>query len=238
LDQILGFGIIFILVLGIIQFSISTTTASNSLNVFPPGGKPYGLSYSEHAQNFWKWLIAIPSDGSPLNDVTGEKCSADQMNTNSSVFYLAPNNGGKSERSCKVPAGKGLLMPVMTVEISDKEMPGASVAELGQSTKEDQDRVNSLYLKVDKTEYNMDNLTKYRIHTEPFEVTFPKGGIFGVTEPGISKTVADGYYIITEPLAKGNHTIIYKSSLACPPLGCTEGEPAYAQDVTYKILAK
>jgi len=232
LDQILGFAIAFILVLGIIQFTISTTTASTSLNVFPPGDKPYGLSYSEHAQNFWKWLISIPSDDSPLDDITGEKCSAGQMNTNNSVFYLAPNNGGKSERTCKVAAGKGLLIPVMTVEISDKEMPGASVGELGQSAKEDQDRTNSLYLKIDNMEYKYDNLTKYRIHTEPFEVTFPNRGIFGITEPGISKAVADGWYIITEPLAKGNHTIIYKSSLACPPLGCTEAEPPYALDAT------
>ena len=35
-------------------------------------------------------------------------------------FILAFNNGGKSERTCKVPAGKALLIPVMVVEISDK----------------------------------------------------------------------------------------------------------------------
>lgn len=110
MDQILGLGIIFILILGIIQFTNSVATASSSLNVFPPGVKPYGLSYSEHIQNFWKWLLAIPSNDSPFNDVTGEKCSTGQMNTNSSVFYLSPNNGGKSERICKVPVGKGLLL--------------------------------------------------------------------------------------------------------------------------------
>lgn len=236
MDQILGFGIFFILVLGIIQFTISTTTASNSLNVFPPGGKPYGLSYSQHIQNFWKWLIAIPSDGSPINDVTGEKCSTGQVNTNSSVFYLAPSGGGKSERTCKVPEGKGLLIPVMLVEMSDKEMPGASVEALSKSAKEDQDTVNSLNLKIDNTEYKYDNLTKYRTHTEPFEVTFPKGGIFGITEPGISKAVADGFYIITEPLSKGNHTVNFKSSVGCPQLGCEE--PPFAQDVTYNIIAE
>lgn len=126
----------------------------------------------------------------------------------------------------------------MMVEISDKEMPGASVAELAQSAKEDQDTVNSLYLKIDNTEYKYDNLIKYRTHTEPFVATFPKEGIFGVTEPGNSNIVADGFYIITEPLAKGNHTINFKSSLACPQLGCTAEEPQYAQDVTYNVIAK
>ena len=35
--------------------------------------------------------------------------------------------------------------------------------------------------------------------------------VFGATEC-ISKAVGDDYYIITEPLEKGNYTILYKSS--------------------------
>jgi hypothetical protein len=44
---------------------------------------------------------------------------------------------------------------------------------------------------------------KYRIPTD-FEATFPKYALFGATE-GISKAVADGYYVITEPLKKGTY---------------------------------
>jgi hypothetical protein len=231
-----------ILVLGVIQFAISTITAANSLNVFPPGGKPYGLDYSEHIQNFWKLILAIPANDSPTNDASGERCSTNQMNTNSSVFYLPPNGGGFSERTCKVPVGKGLLIPVMIMEMSDKEMPGGSVEELSKSAKEDQDKVNSLYLNIDNTVYKYDNLTDYRTHTEAFEATFPEfpeQGIFGVTlkpnESGISKVVADGYYIITEPIAKGNHTIHFKSSLSADP---TSEEPPFATDVIYHIIAE
>ena len=224
-----------LLVVGVIPFAISAAAASNSLNVFPPGGKPYGLDYSEHIQNFWKWMLAIPANDSPFNDASGEKCSTNQTNTNSSVFYLSPNDGGVSERTCKVPVGKGLLIPVMQVEISDKEMPGGSVEELSKSAKEDQDKVNSLYLKIDDKEYKYDNLTKYRTHTEPFEATFPNQGIFGVTQGGISKVVADGWYLITEPIAKGNHTIHFKSSLSSDP---TSEEPPYGTDVTYHINAE
>jgi hypothetical protein len=234
LDQILGIAIAFILVVGIIQFTISIASASNPLNIFPPGVKPYGITYSEHMQNFWKWMLAIPAKDSPLNDPTGEKCAIGQSNTNSSVFYLATAIG-KSERTCTVPAGKGLFIPVMEVEFSDKEMPGASVEELGQATKKDQDTVNSLNLKIDNREYKFDNITKYRIQTQPFVATFPKEAIFGVTDPGNSTVVAEGFYVITEPLAKGNHTINYKSSVSPDP---TSTEPPYAQDVTYHIIAK
>jgi hypothetical protein len=122
---------------------------------------------------------------------------------------------GKPERTCSVPVGKGLVIPVMLVEWSDKEAPGASVQELHAAAKKDQDSVNSLYLKVDDTEYRYEDLLKYRTHTDDFEVVWPDNG-FGVMEGGPSKVVADGFYIVTEPMTRGNHTIHFKSSLIRP----------------------
>jgi len=209
---------------------------SQSVNIFPPGSKPYGLTFAEHQKNFWKWVLEIPANESPVNDRTGEKCANGQSNTNSSVFYLSMNNGGISERTCKVPVGKGLLIPVMQVEWSDKEAPGASVEELHKSAKKDQDSVNSLYLKMGDKEYKYKDLIKYRTQTDVFEVVFPDNGIFGVIEGGISNVVADGFYIITEPLIKGNYSIHFKSSLICPDPGCAE--PNFAQDIKYNIVAE
>jgi hypothetical protein len=78
--------------------------------------------------------------------------------------------------------------------------------------------------------------SKYRTHTPDFQVLFPDNGIFGVSEGGPSKVVADGFYILTEQLTQGNHTVHYRSSLLCPEVGCAE--PAYAQDIIYNIIAK
>jgi hypothetical protein len=209
---------------------------SQSVNIFPPESKPYSLTYGEHIKNFWKWILAIPMKESPLNDPTGEKCATGQSNTNSSVFYLSVNNGGISERTCKVPAGKGLLIPVMVVVWTDKEAPGASIEELRKSAKKDQDSVNSLYLKIGDKEYTYQDLIKYRTPTDAFEVIFPHNGIFGVIEGGTSKAVADGFYILTEPLTKGNYSVHFKSSLICLDVGCAE--PNFAQDIKYNIIAE
>jgi hypothetical protein len=231
----LVYGIVLLLVLGMIQFTILTTNASNSLNIFPPGGKPYGLTYPEHIKNWWTWILGIPAKDNPLNDPTGEKCSIAQPK-NSSVFYLAVNNGGSSDRTCKVPTGKGLLIPAMYVVITEAEFPGASDKELAESAKKDQDSVNSLYLKIDDKEYMMENLTKYRTNTEPFTVNIPPKAAWGIEREGPSKAVADGYYIITEPLATGNHTIHFKSSLICSEPDCAD--PNFVQDIKYNIIAK
>jgi hypothetical protein len=98
----------------------------------------------------------------------------------------------------------------MQVEVSDKEMPGATLEELKLAAKTDQDSVNSLYLKVGDGEYNFEDLRKYRMNTDIFEVNYADNGIFGVIEGGPSKVAADGYYILTEPLQKGNYTIHYR----------------------------
>jgi hypothetical protein len=228
-------GISSILIL-VIFTNILPSAASGSVNIFTPDDNPYNLTYSDHIKNFWKWILKIPGIDNPINDISGKNCATGQSNVNSSVFYLAFNNGGYSERTCTVPAGRGLFIPVMQVETSDKEVPNVSVEDLASSSKKDQDSVNSLYLQIDGKEYKYGDLIKYRTRTDGFDVIFPDKGIFGVEKGGVSKTVADGTYIITEPLAKGNHTIHFKSSLICADPDCAD--PNFAQDIKYNIIAK
>jgi hypothetical protein len=171
-----------------------------------------------------------------INDATGEKCATGQLNSNSSVFYLTFNNGGVSERTCMVPAGKGLFIPVMQVELSQKDTPDATVEDLKQTAKTDQESVNSLYLKIGDKEYNFDDLRPYRTATNGFDVDYADNRIFGIVEGGPTKAVADGYYIMTDPLPKGNNTIYYKSSLSCLDPDCAE--PNFAQDIKYNIIVE
>ena len=125
----------------------------------------------------------------------------------------------------------------MQVEVSDKEAPGSSVDDLRSGAKKDQDSVNSLYVKIGDKEYTYDDLIKYRTQpTEPFQVIFPDNGIFGVAKGGPSQVVADGFYILTEPLKNGSLPIHFKSSLICPDPGCAE--PNFAQDIQYNIIAE
>ena len=216
--------------------SSSSAAANNSVNIFPPGSKPYGLSYEEHIINFWKHIISLPADKNPWHDETGANCANGQSGTNSSVFYLSGNGGGVTRRTCNVPAGKGLFIPVSQVEMSDKESPNAPIDQLSRIAKKDQDSVTSLYLRIGDKVYSSGDLSKYRLHTGAFDVMFPDNGIFGIMHGGPSKAVADGFYVITEPLAKGTYTIHYASSLICPGTECLQ--PNFAQDITYTIIAQ
>lgn len=206
------------------------------IKVFPPESKPYGLPIDKHIENFWKWQISIPGEPEgdhPISDLTGEKCTEGQSSSNSSVFYLSGAGGKTVKRTCEVPAGKGLLIPVMTVVATEKEYPGSSVAELANIVKEDQDSVTALSLDVNGQYYAFDDLKNFRRATGEFEVIFPRNGIFGVTEEGPSKAVADGYYLITEPLSQGNYTIHYKGALGNPLEGTN-----FQHDITYLVIVK
>lgn len=240
-----------ILSFSILIFSIVTINAQqqqqtiNEVKIFPPDTKPFGLSYEEHAKNYWKWILALSIDKNPYKDSTGEKCASGQTNSNSSVFYLSGGGGGTHVRECKVPAGKGVLIPVLIVEFSDKEVPNASPEELSRLAKIDQDHVTSLVLEINGKKIidekypdgivNAKNsiAKQYRTHTGEFDVIFPENAMFGVSA-GPSKVVADGFYIITEPLQKGVYDIVYKGSIFCDLPDCLD--VVYAQDMRYKLI--
>ena len=214
---------------------LSPLAGATSLNIFPPGSKPYGLTYSEHIENYWKWVMGIPAKENPINDPIGAICARDQ--SNSSVFYLTFNNGGVTERVCKIPAGMALFIPVSQALISNIDLKTATPSELKKGVKADQDGVNSLYLKIGDKEYSYEELkSKYRNPTDIFNVTIADNGIFGAVKGGPTKAAADGYYVITEPLQKGNYIVHYKSSLICSGEQCLETN--FAQDIKYTIVAE
>jgi hypothetical protein len=121
------------------------------------------------------------------------------------------------------------------MEISDKEAPNTSVGDLQKIAKKDQDSVTSLYLKIGDKEYKLQDLSKYRKSTGEFEVVYPNNAIFGAPA-GNAKAVADGYYVITDPLPKGNYTVTFKSSLICPGTDCLQ--PNFAQDQNYNLIVE
>jgi hypothetical protein len=213
-----------IFVIAMLSFLIFRADSINSIEIFGPEDKPYGLPYEDHAKNWWKWLVAMPIDINPTKDKTGDKCTNGQENSNSSLFYLAGGGGGLFERTCEVPFGKGILIPVMVVEVSEKEAPQATLEDLRKIAKNDQDHVTSLYIKINDKEYK-----------DLFELNFPKNAMYGVSE-GPSMASADGFYIITKPLPKGEHIVQFKSSLFCPDETCVDVN--WAQDIKYKLVVK
>jgi hypothetical protein len=229
--------IFFIICIGLSSSFLPTIFAQTTspIDIFPTNSKPYGQSYEDHIKNYWRLMLSIPQNQNPMEDTTGERCTFGQEKSNSSVFYLSGSTGGPSALTCNMKAGQGIFIPIITVEASQAEAPRATIEELHKIAKEDQDSVTSLYLKINDREFSEEELQKFRTHTKEFEVMFPEGALFGASA-GPSVAVADGYYVITEPLSPGNYSLHIKGSLGCLNPECTE--PSYAGDIRYNLIVE
>jgi hypothetical protein len=59
---------------------------------------------------WWQWAVSIPAASNPLLDETGDYCGVGQRGD---FWFLSGNTGGDSTRSCTVPKGAKLLVPVI-----------------------------------------------------------------------------------------------------------------------------
>lgn len=214
----------------LIPLFFNITNADTSFKVFPLDSKPYGMSYTDWSIKFWQWFLKIPMipPPHPADDPTGAGCSKSQEGP---LWYLAGSSGSKQTRNCIVPYGKALLLTPIEVECSFAENPTLKTeAELRSCAKSDQDKVNSLRLIVDGV--SLSNVSKYRVASPLFNLTLPENNNLGL-DPQVTQAVSDGYWIILEPLTKGNHTIISTGAIIDPT-----GVSSFVSDVTWQINIK
>jgi hypothetical protein len=185
-----------------------------SIEIFKPNENPFGISYEDHVKKFWKFTCSFPKNKNPARRANnGQIDEIANQNSDSPVFYLNICCDGEEslvERTCNVPRGKGIFIPVMSVEVSEKEVQDPSIDKLKKLAKEDQNSVKGLSVKLDGIEVN--DIHSYRTPTNVFELDFPQDALFDVSA-GTCQTVADGFYIITRPPPPGTHIIEYKGNL-------------------------
>src|SRR5215212_1956031 len=87
--------------------------------VLPPDAEVAGLSLAEWETRWWQWFESLPEASNPSLDKTGERCSYGQSGP---VFFLA-SAPASVERTCTVPRGATLLVPVIDAECSTVEPP-------------------------------------------------------------------------------------------------------------------
>ena len=143
--------------------------SSNNLDVFTTDSKPYGLTYGEWTARWWQWANSIPKPDNPAVDNTGKNCAIDQ---NGPVWFLAGTFGGSAERTCTIPSGKAILIPIFNSECSYAEFPALkSESELRSCAKSLQDKTTSLEATVDGM--SIQGLEKYRVASPLFNLTIP-----------------------------------------------------------------
>lgn len=211
------------------MFGVSPTSSFAQSEVgqsetFSPDSKPYGKTYGEWTAEWWKWFISIPTDRNPIADPTGERCGEGQ---NGPVWFLVSSGGGKTERSCPIPAGKAILASAINVECSFTEDDSLKTEDdLRACANNDQDLVTQHEAKLEGSELEVS-----RVESPLFDVTFPDDNIFAAPS-GPSQSVSDGYWVFLKPLAPGEHELHTQGLLVDYT---TTGPVNLVEDSTYHL---
>ena len=84
--------------------------------MLPPSARPHGASYAQWSSLWWQWAFSTEATATgPFGDGTID-CGENQPD-NHLWFLAAPFNvSGAVNRSCTVPTGTKLLIPVIGVQ--------------------------------------------------------------------------------------------------------------------------
>jgi hypothetical protein len=208
----------------------SKAALADSINdgVYPIDSMPFGSTYEDWTIKFWQWLLSIPVSRNPAVDQTGEFCQEKQ--NDQPVFFLVFSGSGGADRTCSIPTGKAILIPINVVECSYAELPAAKTEEeLHTCATEDESSNPGLSLSVDGREFKQ--LEKYRVHSRIFDFNLPSDHFLPAGDPGPSRAVSDGYWVILEPLPPGKHQINFRASLTDQ----TTGIIFYSDNLKYTI---
>lgn len=213
-------------------FTLIPTSRADNINpqLYPVDSKPLGLTMSEWAVKWWQWLHSIPASNNPASDRTGQYCSVGQPAKD--VWFLVQTTSGPGERTCTIPAGKAILLPVAINECSTAEDPALTTESALRACAIAGNEVNSIVAIVDGVK--LKNLEKYRVQSPLFTLTFAENNNNGIPG-GPTQSVSDAYMTFLKPLSPGNHTLQFSQVTLDNP---TTGTKSFAYSIVYHLIAK
>jgi hypothetical protein len=182
-----------------------------------------GKTMAQWSAIWWQWALAIPADSNPLLDTDGAFCA---QNQSGAVWFLGGVLfGGTTERSCTVPRGRHLLLPIANAfwiqTPLDDPHTEQEYRELAQSFLP----TTELFATLDGKPLVFDpRLPIVRTQSAVFTAVFPAGNVFGL-DPSLltgRDIVSDGYWVMLPPLTPGAHELKFGAG--------------GSQDVTYHLL--
>ncbi|HWN93715.1 MAG TPA: hypothetical protein VNT99_01670 [Methylomirabilota bacterium] len=175
--------------------------------IVPPNEKYDGRSYAEWSAKWWEWFLEFPVNkpNEPHPSVDSPKFDVRDGQDFDVWFLAAPF--GTNARSITVPDDKALFFPMANVEVSNLEGApffGATAAAQRAQAMFLADHIVDAYCTVDGVPVGP--ASAFRVLSPQFRFDAPTPWLNGPTG-GRGRAVGDGYYVLVEPLSKGDHTI-------------------------------
>jgi hypothetical protein len=188
--------------------------------LFGSNDRPYGMSYGSWTTKWWEWIMPFTTEKSPLRDKTGDLWNQNQppedvwfLIGNYAKEYKSPIKDFPHRKIKRMPAGRSILFPVlncMATFLEYGEKRGYKTHEdLLRHVRIDVESVVKKELFINQNKYEA-----VRIQSEPtiFKVPIIKDNAFEIENSGITDAAAEGYWVFTKPLSKGQYTISFEGS--------------------------
>ncbi|MDX1933225.1 MAG: PEP-CTERM sorting domain-containing protein [Capsulimonadales bacterium] len=179
-------------------------TTVGGLTILAPGSVVEGRTIGEWTTEWWQWAFSQSTPNDAFSDTTGANAGVNQSGP---VWFVAGTLGTLETRTLFVPTDRYLLIPLINVENSDLEIPGASEADLRQASIDTMNLVDSLNLAINGT--TVTNLNSYRELSPAFSFSSAANNPFGVTAGVANTAVADGFWVMLAPIGTGIHTVTF-----------------------------
>jgi hypothetical protein len=162
----------------------------------------------------------MPKGEHPRDDFTPEKCTANQGGP---VWFLADQLGGREEWTCDIPAGKAILIPLLTGECG-YEVPEVKNDEDLRTCATAGNEYGVIEATVDGAKIK--DLESYGTSAGYFNSSIAENNIYN-SPSGDYMAYADGYFVFLEPLPAGKLDVNLKVSVLNPI------EPSYNFDADW-----
>lgn len=190
--------------------------------VVQPGEEYLGKSYNQLVNEWTQWFTLEPLATNPALDPDGRFCDLNQQGR---VWFLASTFEDVAERTCEVPAGKGIFVSLGGAFVSfAPEFPDTGSACLAMATTVDKVRCDvssgvpvapnvSFVATLDGEPIG--DLNAFRVQSTPGGFTLEVPSPSFLTDLGLAPgdrtpTVGDGYFLYLKALKKGRHLLSFR----------------------------
>jgi len=218
------------IVLALASVPLMNLVKADNLNpsLYSIDTSPYGISYQKWLERLWQWKFAVPTAENTVHTYSREKCAIGQQGP---VWFLNELLSGTEDRTCTVPAGKSILLPVLDGQCDTSDVRLHTDQDLIQCASAGNE-YGVISATVDGTPIK--NLDSYRTHTEFYNITVPADNIFKEKPPGTYRSYTDATALFLSPLAPGSHEVHYTVAISNP----IQPNYNYAADLTFHLIVK
>jgi hypothetical protein len=192
--------------------------------VFAIDSQPYGLTYGQWSEKWWQWALSqtaldnCPNESGPVWFLTAPTQSNCVIPANRAIMFPTFNvewSAAEAQLQASTTPGQTCLVPTHPNGTTYAALLACARAQANNVTEQEDNATATLDATVDGR--TLHSLEEYRAHSKrpPFTFTAVSGNLFGVPT-GTSQSVADGFWIMLEPLSSGKHRLHFSATVPFP----------------------